>query len=74
MQTYIWLADRFEISLDVMITAPYHGKSLVDALAALDKSVLKQFLINGLDSATRDVNNKVISHANVCMNVLAHDD
>ena len=31
-------------------------------------------MINGLESAIRDVNNEIISQANICMNVLAHED
>ena len=71
LQTYIWLANMYRISIDVMVTAPYHGKSLVDALAGLDKTVLKQFMIHGLDSATRDENNNEISQAQVCLKVLS---
>ena len=74
LQTYIWLADRYCLPIDVMITAPYHRKSIVDALAGLDKTVVKQFMINRLDSATRDEHNKVISHAEVCLKVLANNN
>jgi hypothetical protein len=71
LQTYIWLADMFQIPIDVMVTAPYHGKSLVDALAGVDKSLLSNKLIKGFDSATRGANGKIISQAEVCYKVLA---
>ena len=41
LQTFMYLADRYRIPIDIMVTAPYHNKSLVDAQAGLDKSVLK---------------------------------
>ena len=71
LQTYMYLADRYRICINVMITAPYHGKSLVDALAGLDKTVLKRMLINGFDSAIIGDDNKEISQAQVCHAVLA---
>ena len=54
LQTYNMLADRYRICIDVMITAPYHGKSLVDALAGLDKSVIKAGLRRGCLLYTSD--------------------
>jgi hypothetical protein len=70
LMTYIWLADIFCIPIDVMITAPYHGKSLVDALAGLDKNFLRKLLIHCFDSATRDAIGKIISQAGVCKDAL----
>ena len=74
LQTYMYLADRYQICINVMIMAPYHGKSLVDALAGLDKTVLKRMLINGFDSAIIDDENKQISQAEVCHGVLANSN
>ena len=65
VQTLIWLSLAFEIPLDILITAPYHGKSLVDALAGVDKAVINELLNDkdALDSATRDCLGKLVSHA-----------
>ncbi len=73
LQTYIWLANSFQLPIDVMVTAPYHGKSLVDALAGVDKSLLSRKLIKGFDSATRGADGKIISQAEVCYQVLSHE-
>jgi hypothetical protein len=73
LQTYIWLSHWFEIAIDVMVTAPYHGKSLVDALAGVDKSLLSQKLVKGFDSATRGADGKIISQAEVCVAVLSDE-
>ena len=76
LQTYIWLSDMFRIPIDVMITAPYHGKSLVDALAGVDKSKLRQDLTDptGFDSATRDADGNIVEQAERCRKSLAHKD
>ena len=74
LQTYNMLADRYRICIDVMITAPYHGKSLVDALAGLDKSVIKAGLRRGIDCATINDKNEPISQAIACFRYLAHED
>ena len=72
LQTYMYLADRYRICINVMITAPYHGKSLVDALAGLDKNMLERYLINSFDSAIIGEDNNKISQAQVCHAVLAN--
>ena len=56
-----------------MITAPYHGKSLVDALAGVDKAVLRQKLTDakGFDSATRDADGNIVEQAVVCADELS---
>ena len=73
LQTYIYLADRYGISIDVMVTAPYHGKSLVDAQAGLDKSMIKQKLIKELDNAIINEHGNHISQAEVCLAALSVD-
>ena len=68
LQTYIWLSDLFRIPIDVMVTAAYHGKSLVDALAGVDKAVLRHDLTDpdGFDSATRSADGTIVAQAEVC--------
>ena len=45
LQIYMYLADGFRIPINIMFTAPYHGRSLVKAQAGLDKSLLKRKLL-----------------------------
>ena len=57
------LADRFNIQIDWMVTAPHHGKNLVDAIAGRDKYDLCNGFIRGLDDAQRDEFFKALSEA-----------
>ena len=49
-----WLCAIFKIRIDWMVTAPHHGKNLVDAIAGRDKYDLANGFIRGMDSAMRD--------------------
>ena len=57
------LADIFRIEIDWMITAPHHGKNLVDAIAGKDKHFLANEYIRRMDSAMRDQFFKKLSKA-----------
>lgn len=54
----ILIANSCGITVDWMITAPHHGKNLVDALAGRDKNDLMNALVMGLDSSMADANLK----------------
>ena len=48
------ISKAFYIEIDWMITAPHHGKNLVDAIAGKDKCDLCNGFIKGMDKAARD--------------------
>ena len=75
VMTLVWLSLAFEIPLDVLVTAPYHGKSLVDALAGVDKALINRLLNDkdALDNATRKFG-KLVSHAQLVYPHLASED
>ncbi len=58
-----WLSDCFRIRIDWMVTAPHHGKNLVDAIAGRDKHDLANAYIRGMDPAQRDHFFKLLSEA-----------
>ena len=57
------LAKIYNLSLDWMVTCPHHGKSLVDALAGLDKFLLRNGYTFGITSAQREQCGKKLSEA-----------
>ena len=57
------LAKIHNLSVDWMVTCPHHGKSLVDALAGLDKFLLRNGYIFGITSAQGEQCGKQLSEA-----------
>jgi hypothetical protein len=41
---YIMLANKYHVNMDVMISAPGHGKGLVDALSGVDKRYMEKLM------------------------------
>ena len=58
-----WICEIFKIRIDWMITAPHHGKNLVDAIAGKDKHDLANAYIRGMDPAQRDEFFRMLSEA-----------
>ncbi len=61
-----WLSDIFKITIDWMVTAPHHGKNLVDAIAGRDKYDICNGFIHGMNSGQRDEFMKLLSEADKC--------
>jgi hypothetical protein len=64
------LSTEFGIAINWMVTAPHHGKNLVDALAGRDKYDLSNGLIKGLDCLMVDADGNKISEAEKCCRYL----
>ena len=68
------LADAFGIEIDWFVTAPHHGKGLVDAIAGKDKYDLMNGFIRGMDKATRNELFEKISQATACREYLSREN
>ena len=87
--TALWsmsfLSKKYKIVINRMVTAPGHGKGMVDALAGFDKWFIRKHFCavkgvgdhetaNKLESYTVDENGKTVSFAKRCRDLLSDHD